>query len=215
MGRRALPKLEASLDVSRHLLRLETLTPPLDAASLFGREAPLEVEIGSGKGLFLARASLARPEHNFLGIEVAYRYAHFAAAQLAARGGTNALMLHGDALHLFAAFLRNAAATAVHVYFPDPWWKRRHHKRRVMQQPFLQQIERVLAPGGELHFWTDVEAYSRAACADIAAATGLQGHVEVSEQPTAEEQEYQTHFERRTRLGAKPVFRALYRKPLT
>ena len=213
MGRRALPKLDQTLAVSRHLLDFAALASPLDRAGLFGRTAPLEVEVGSGKGLFLSRAARERPVHDFLGCEVAFRYAHYAAAQLSRVGATNALVVHGDALRLFAELLPNASVAAVHIYFPDPWWKRRHHKRRLMQQPFLQQVERVLEPGAELHFWTDVPEYFQAACADFASATNLRGPFDVPEPSVEDDWDYRTHFERRIRMDAMPVHRALYCKP--
>jgi tRNA (guanine-N7-)-methyltransferase len=83
MGRRALPKVDPNLDLSRHLKTFDDLPQPWDAMLLFDRVAPLEVEVGSGKGLFLSGAATAKPEHNFLGVELAKRYAHFAAARLA------------------------------------------------------------------------------------------------------------------------------------
>ena len=131
--------------------------------------APLEVEVGSGKGLFLRTAAEARPEVNFLGIEIARRYAEFAAAALAKRKLTNAVMVHGDALRVFREFLPDASLAAVHVYFPDPWWKKRHKKRRVLQASLLGDIERTLQPGGTLHFWTDVEEYFHTSLEELAA----------------------------------------------
>ena len=96
MGRRALRKTDPSLDLGHHLLSLDDSTPMLDPAKLFGCGAPLEVEVGSGKGLFLHDASGALPEHNFLGIEVAQKYARFAAAKLARSERNNAIMIQGD-----------------------------------------------------------------------------------------------------------------------
>jgi len=212
MPRRALRKIDPQLDLSRHLKTTDELPQPFDPAQLFGREAPLEVEVGSGKGLFLASAAAAAPQHNFLGIEVAGKYARFAAARLAKRELANAVMLHGDGLGLFRERLADASLAAVHVYFPDPWWKQRHHKRRVMNEPFLQDVVRTLAPGGSLHFWTDVEDYYDASLELIAAHTPLIGPLEVPERPAEHDLDYRTHFERRTRLSELPVYRAEFRK---
>ncbi len=212
MGRRALRKLDPAIDLSRHLATLDALPRPWDAAALFGRVAPLELEVGSGKGLFLAAAAAAQPERDFLGIEVAAKYARFAAARLAARELPNARLVHGDARRLFAEILPAGCLAAVHVYFPDPWWKARHMKRRLMSGPFLAAIERTLAPGGALHFWTDVEEYFQAALEAIAATTRLVGPLPVAEQPAAHDLDYRTHFERRMRLHALPVYRAEFRK---
>src|SRR5207244_2113668 len=130
-----------------------------DQGALFGHGAPLEVEVGSGKGLFLARTSADHPDRNFLGIEIARKYARYAGARLARQQSTNAVIICGDALALFQRWFADASLGAVHVYFPDPWWKKRHKKRRVMNEQFLRDVERTLATGGWLHFWTDVEEY--------------------------------------------------------
>ena len=97
---------------------------------------------------------------------------------------------------------------AVHVYFPDPWWKARHRKRRVLCEPFFEQAARVLTPDGIVHVWTDVEEYFHESMA-AAAATGLfLPPRDVAERAAENEFDYRTHFERRTRLADKPVWRA-------
>src|SRR3954470_2147492 len=102
MGRRALPKIDPALDLSQHLLTVEQLlNADWNPAALFGRTAPLEVEVGSGKGLFLQNAASGTAEHDLLGVEVAYKYARFIAARLAKREIANAKSVHGDALRLF------------------------------------------------------------------------------------------------------------------
>jgi tRNA (guanine-N7-)-methyltransferase len=212
MGRRALRKIDPTLDLSRHFLEAANLPPQLDEPALFGRIAPLEVEVGSGKGLFLAAAARAQPERNFLGIEVALKYARFTAARLARLELPGARIIRGDALALFARWIPAASLAAVHVYFPDPWWKKRHRRRRVMNERFLRDVERTLAPGGRLHFWTDVQEYFQTTLELIAQATTLAGSLEVGERPAEHDLDYQTHFERRTRLHDLPVYRSEFRK---
>ena len=213
MGRRALRKPDPSLDLSRHLRETAELPRPIDFQRLFERAAPLEVEVGSGKGLFLASASRAQPDRNFLGIEVAQKYARHAAARLAREQSGNALIVRGDALQLFHDSLPNSSLAAVHVYFPDPWWKKRHKKRRVMNEQMLRDIERTLLPGGSLHFWTDVEEYFATTLEVIASVTTLEGPLAVRERAPEHDLDYRTHFERRTRLHEDPVYRAEFRKP--
>jgi tRNA (guanine-N7-)-methyltransferase len=212
MGRRALRKLSPSIDLTGHLRTFEQLPRPWDAAALFGREAPLEIEVGSGKGLFLRAAAGARPEVDFLGIEVARKYAAFAAAGAAKSGLRNVVVVEGDALRIFQESVPDASVAAVHVYFPDPWWKARHKKRRVMRDSFLRDVERVLQPGGSLHFWTDVEEYFETTLELIAAGTTLLGPLPVPETPAEHDMAYRTHFERRVRMAGEPVYRAEYRK---
>lgn len=208
MGRRALPKVDPDIDLSRHLKLFDDLPQPWDAARLFDQEAPLEVEVGSGKGLFLASAAAAQPQHNFLGIELAPRYAHFAAARLAKLKLPNAVMIGGDALRVMHEIIPTGGVAAVHVYFPDPWWKKRHRKRRVMNEALLADVVRVLEPGGRLHFWTDVEEYFQASLELIAAYPTLEGPLAVSERAAEHTLDYRTHFERRTRLAGEAVYRA-------
>lgn len=212
MGRRALPKIDPTLDVSRHLKTFDELPQPWDASQLFRRTAPLEVEVGSGKGLFLQSAATALPQHNFLGIELAHKYARFAASRLAKRELTNAVVVDGDAQRVFRELIPDASLAAVHVYFPDPWWKKRHHKRRLMNESFIADVERTLEPDGRLHFWTDVREYFELSLELLARFPTLVGPLTVAERPAEHDLDYRTHFERRTRLQQRPVYRGQFRK---
>jgi tRNA (guanine-N7-)-methyltransferase len=211
MGRRALRKVDPALDLTRHLKTFDQLPRPWDAVALFRRRAPLEVEIGSGKGLFLQTAA-ARPDTDFLGIEMSQKYAHFAAVALAQRTINNAVVVLADALRVFAEVLPDGSLAAVHVYFPDPWWKKRHKKRRVMRESLVRDIERTLQPGGRLHFWTDVEEYFHTSLELLAAHTALIGPLDVPELPAEHPMAYRTHFERRMRLHGEAVFRTYFRR---
>lgn len=213
MGRRAVPKIDPNLDLSRHWFPLEQVPRPFVPEALFARSGSLEVEVGSGKGLFLRNSATENPQSLFLGIELSHKYARYAAAQLAKRGIPNAAVIDGDALRFFAEWLPSDSVSAVHVYFPDPWWKKRHRKRRVMNESFLSDVERVLVPNGRLHFWTDVEEYFRSTCELIASRTTLIGPLAVPERPAEHDLDYRTHFERRMRQHNEPVYRAEYRKP--
>ena len=212
MGRRALRKLDPTLDLSPHFHEAADLPSTFDQADLFEKELPLELEVGSGKGLFLTAAAVNQPAHNFLGIEIARKYARFAAARLAKQKSANAFMICGDALVLFRQWFPDASLAAVHVYFPDPWWKKRHKKRRVMNEDFLRDVERTLICGGRLHFWTDVEEYFHTTLELITATVKLEGPLPVAEKPAEHDLDYRTHFERRTRKSELPVYRAEFRK---
>ncbi len=212
MGRRALPKLDPQLDLSQHLRTVEELPLPWDSAQLFAMLGPLEVEVGSGKGLFLQAAATAMPDRNFLGIEVAHKYAHHTAARLAKRSLQNAMIVEGDAQRVFREFLPDRSLAGVHVYFPDPWWKKRHRKRRVINERFLHDVVRALMPGGKFHFWTDVEEYFTTGIALVAECTPLAGPLAVAERQAEHDLDFRTHFERRMRLAKLPVYRSEFLK---
>lgn len=209
MRRKSLRKIDALYDLSYHLVEMEWLNGLVSAQSLFGQTAPLEVEVGCGKGLYLAQAAQAHPTHLFLGVEISLRYAKYSALRLLKTGVRNARVIHGDAQRFFHDHLPDQAVCAVHVYFPDPWWKKRHRKRRVLNSVFLRSVERVLQPGGRLHFWTDVEEYFQTTLQRITQETSLQGPFTPPESPQA----YRTHFERRTLLQGLPVYRAEFVRP--
>ena len=232
MGRRALRKIDSSLDLSGNLKTFDELPRPWDAEAVFGRRAPLEVEVGSGKGLFLKTAAAARPDVDFLGIEIAPKYARFSAAGLAKWTPCidqapcihqtlcidqtplqNAVVVIADAARVFHELLPDDCLAAVHVYFPDPWWKKRHRKRRVMRESFVRDVQRKLQPGGRLHFWTDIEEYFHTTLDLLAAHTSLKGPREVHEAAAEHDMDYRTHFERRMRMHGESVYRAEFRKP--
>ncbi len=212
MGRRALPKIDRTIDFSAHITEVDDLQAPFCPQSLFTDQAELEIEIGSGKGLFVLNESGSVPERNFLGNEISHKYCKFAAYRLAQRGRTNAHMLQGDGLKLFRELLPDRCAVAVHVYFPDPWWKERHRRRRVIQPQFIVDTQRVLVPGGVFHFWTDVEEYFEEAIGVIGEHSDLAGPFEIVESPAEHDMDYRTHFERRMRKNQHDVFRCQFKK---
>ncbi|MGH7193363.1 MAG: tRNA (guanosine(46)-N7)-methyltransferase TrmB [Candidatus Saccharimonadales bacterium] len=212
MPRRAVRKIDPTLDLAPYLRKIDDLPVSWRGEAIFGREVSLEVEVGSGKGLFLASAAAAAPECDFLGIELAGKYARVAAARLAKRGLRNALVVEGDGPRLFRERLPDSKLAAVHVYFPDPWWKARHKKRRIMTAAFLSDVERTLADAGRLHFWTDVKEYFETTLDLVRQVTGLAGPFEVPESQPEHDLDYRTNFERRMRLSGEPVYRAKFAK---
>lgn len=169
------------------------------------------VEVGSGKGLFLCRYAKMYPEHEIIGLELAKKYAEMSHAKLTKMGHQHACCLAVDACRWMAE-QNPDSFDEVHVYFPDPWWKKRHKKRRVLNEGMVKNIERTLKPGGELHFWTDVLEYFESTLELLAEHTKLVGPEFVPETPPENDMDYRTHFERRTRLNQLPVYRSLFRK---
>ncbi len=194
-------------------LALDVLASPAAWDQLVPAGATIEVEVGSGKGLFLQSAAAERTQHYFLGIELAVKFANRAAERLANSNLMNAKMLRGDAQVFLRDTVPTAAVTRMHVYFPDPWWRNKHKKRRVLNDQALLDIERSLKPGGEFHFWTDVLDYYELICALVMDSTTLIGPKFIPERPASHGMDYTTHFERRARLNGQPIYRALFVKP--
>ena len=125
--------------------------------AIFGNDRPVEIEIGPGTGTFILPAAGRCPETNFFGIEHSRGRAFRLQAAIAARGLTNARVLAADATCVVATLVPRASVHAVHIYFPDPWWKRRHHRRRLFTPQFVAVLAGVLVPRGRLYVATDVE----------------------------------------------------------
>ena len=137
-----------------------TAPEPLDFAALFGRQAPVVLEIGFGMGETTAAIAEAHPERDFLGVEVFMAGIGALAQRAHQRGLTNLRIIQHDAVEVVRAMIAPATLSAVHIFFPDPWPKARHHKRRLVAQPFLGELAERLQPGGTLHCATDWEHYA-------------------------------------------------------
>lgn len=194
-------------------LALDVLATPVAWDQLVPAGAIVELEVGSGKGLFLQSAATEAPQHFFLGIELAVKFANRAAERLANSKLANAKMLRGDAQAFLRDTVPSGSVSRMHVYFPDPWWRNKHKKRRVLNDQAILDIERALKPGGEFHFWTDVLDYYELICAQVMDSTDLLGPKFIPERPASHGMDYTTHFERRARLNGQPIYRALFIKP--
>jgi tRNA (guanine-N7-)-methyltransferase len=133
---------------------------PLDVEALFGRAAPLVVEVGSGMGEATARMAAADPARNVLAVDVHLQGLGRLLRRVEEIGLTNVRVAEGDAVVLLAEMLAPGAVDEVRVFFPDPWPKSRHGKRRLVQQPFLTLVATRLRSGGTLHVATDWAPYA-------------------------------------------------------
>jgi tRNA (guanine-N7-)-methyltransferase len=133
---------------------------PLDLAAVFGRHAPVVLEIGFGMGDATAQVAAAQPQTNFLGIEVHEPGVGALLRQIGERQLTNLRLLQHDAVEVLQQMIPPASLAGVHLWFPDPWHKKRHHKRRLVQPGFVNLVAARLAPGGYLHCATDWQPYA-------------------------------------------------------
>lgn len=212
MPRRALRQRIPAGDLRGILCSADDLPQPWNTESLFGAPGDLIVEVGCGKGMFLQNAAAARPSCRFLGIELAHKYAQFAAGRMQRLQLSNVRIVAGDAVQIVTELLGKETVHELHLYFPDPWWKHRHRRRRVLQKDFVKALECILVPGGQFHFWTDVQSYFEESLVLIAEATSLVGPLPVPEPVALHDLDYRTHFERRVRLNHLPVYRAEFHR---
>ncbi|HVB78333.1 MAG TPA: hypothetical protein VNE82_00110 [Candidatus Binataceae bacterium] len=142
----------------------------IDPERLFGRRAPLEVELGAGRGDFIIEYAARRPECDFLAVELAASVARVLALRAARRGLSNLRVARMDARTLVNLMLPAASLSACHVYFPDPWLTLSQQKHRMFSTGFARRLRRVLAPGAIVHVATDVEPYAMEMFAMLAGA---------------------------------------------
>ena len=140
-------------------LDVETLPRPIDWHALYGNDHPVELEIGMGKGTFLTEQAKARPETNFFGIEWARWFWRYASDRLRRNGCNNARTVRAEASFFLTEFVRPESLDVLHIYFPDPWPKARHHKRRLVNPKFMELAHRVLRARGRIQIVTDHKGY--------------------------------------------------------
>ena len=189
--------------------------PPLDAAAWFGREAPLVIEVGSGTGISTAAMAAEEPDTDVVAVEV-YQPGLAQLVGLVDRGGlTNVRMIRGDATVVLRELVGPDTLTGVRVFFPDPWPKTRHHKRRFLQSGTIELIADRLKPGGVLHIATDHADYALWIAELLATQRPDRPHVVpltfdspiLLERPT-------TKFEGRAQVEGREVNEFVYVKPL-
>jgi len=191
---------------------LDSCHLPLDWSRVFGNGNPVEIEVGFGKGLFLVSSGCARPGTNFFGIEIERKYTLFTATRLAKRGLRNVKVAACDARWFLEAHVKAGSVAAVHVYFPDPWWKNRHRKRRLFTEPFAAQCARVLAGGGHLHLVSDVETYFAETVSMLAQVDVLTPSRPAEVKDPEHEMDFLTNFERKYRRQGRSIHRGLWRR---
>ncbi|MBC7964553.1 MAG: tRNA (guanosine(46)-N7)-methyltransferase TrmB [Fuerstia sp.] len=191
---------------------IDDVGPSLSWCEFFGNDQPVELDIGCGRGLFLFNAAVTTPLTNFVGLEIDYREGRRTATRLMKQDLPNARVIGGDCRTILTQMITPGSVQAAHVYFPDPWWKKRHHKRRLFNEEFTSMLARILRSGGLVHHWTDVADY-------FEMAQGLMDHhPDFIRCPTPVEREasndmdYHTSFERKKRKLGLPIYRGLWQR---
>ena len=148
---------------NRYVLPLHPDGARLDFAALFPHPALLEADLGCGRGRFLLAHAARAPERNFIGVDILSRRLGKFDLRAAERGVTNIRLFQGDVRFALEKVFPPASLSVAYLFFPDPWPKRRHHNRRMLQPAFMDSIHRVLTDGGLFHFATDHADYFEAA----------------------------------------------------
>jgi tRNA (guanine-N7-)-methyltransferase len=205
-GRMA-PAQHAALDRLRPLLGVEVDGAPLDLQRLFGRSAPVVLEIGSGTGEVTAALAGADPHRDVLAVEVHTPGVANLLRLAESRGLRNVRVAEGDAVVVLRDMLAPDSLDEVRVLFPDPWPKARHHKRRLVRPAFVALVASRLRPGGRLHVATDWPHYAEQVL-DVVTASGLHGStVPRPDRPV-------TRFEQRALADGRPIVDVVAVRPV-
>ena len=207
--------------VTGRVVALSTVAAPMDWETFFGNAHPVEIEIGFGKGRFLLEASKRYPKVNYIGVERAQKYVeltrerfekymrHFGVHK-ASGTFSNVRLAWTDANYFLTRYVAGASVQAYHIYFPDPWPKKRQRKRRIFRNPdFLEALTRTLtSENGRLYIVTDYAAYFQEIQERLSYVSALQP-IAVNLSP---DRDIATNFEMKYVLEGRPIYRAVYEK---
>jgi tRNA (guanine-N7-)-methyltransferase len=182
--------------------------PLLDLASAFGRAAPCVLEIGFGNGDALVAMAAGSPDRNFLGAEVHAPGVGHCLLAIERLGLTNVRLLQQDAVEVLRERLPDHGLAGVHLYFPDPWHKKRHHKRRLVQPDFVALLGGRIAPGGYFHVATDWPDYAAHIQAVMAGSPAFR--TAGTDSPPGPGTRPRTRFEARGERLGHPIWEAVY-----
>ena len=171
------PAQQRALDTLLPRFGISFAPTPIVPSAVFGRVAPVMLEIGFGMGETTAAIAAAHPHHDFLGVEVHGPGVGALLNRVAAAGLTNVRVIQHDAVEVVTQMIPSASLAGIHVYFPDPWPKKRHHKRRLLQPAFVHALARRLEGGGYLHAATDWNDYAQEILATFTAEPLLENTV--------------------------------------
>lgn len=184
----------------------ETGFAPLDLPALFGNGRPVFLEIGSGKGRFLIASAIERPEVNYIGIEKSLHYHRVIRERVAKRNLQNVRLINHDAFLVMQKMIGDGTIAEVHIYFPDPWPRKREKKRRIIRPDALAEMRRVLVAGGSGIFVTDHREYFEAAAPLIGGVFRSEARTPGPEDPP------RTNYEAKYRAEGREIFEVRFWK---
>ncbi|SEQ25811.1 tRNA (guanine-N(7)-)-methyltransferase [Amphritea atlantica] len=193
---------QKAMETQWPLMGLEPDSGMLDLAQVFGREAPVVLEIGFGMGDSLIEMAKAQPENNYIGIEVHRPGVGRLLSNAEKEGLTNIRVFCHDAIEVLANCIPDGSLSTLQLFFPDPWHKKKHHKRRIVQPEFAETIRKKLKVGGVFHMATDWENYAEHMMEVMSAAPGYRNVAGESQYSPQPEWRPVTKFQKRgERLG--------------
>lgn len=184
----------------------ETGLARLDLAALFGNEHRVVLEIGSGKGRFLISSAMEQPEVNFIGIEKSLHYHRVIRDRVLKRHLENVRLINYDAFPVLRDMIPDASLAEIHIYFPDPWPRKREQKRRIIRPETLAEMQRTLAPGGSAIYVTDHREYFEAAAPLIAAVFPSEPRIPGPDDPP------RTNYEAKYRKEGRGIYEVRFWK---
>lgn len=207
------PMVKILKDYSSVALKPEDLKDKISFMQIFGRKNPLHIEIGTGKATFLLNQAMAQPDVNFLGIEWARKYYRYAVDRIGRWALKNVRIIRTDAAHFLTNFVPDNSVECFHIYFPDPWPKKRHHKRRLITPANFEQLLRCLSTAGTIRIATDHAEYFEQIQKVLAAFSDRLEKIEFFPTAGADEGEWVgTNFERKYLREQRPIYTIAVRK---
>ncbi len=191
----------------------QILDEPVNFAHIFGRGGPIHIEIGSGKGTFLLSQGRAQPDINFLGIEYANKYYRYAVDRIGRWAIENVRIIRTEAADFLTKHIADSSVNWFHIYFPDPWPKKRHHKRRFICKANMEQMLRALAENGVINMATDHSNYFDWIKAVVADVSDKAERIDFTPTAGADGPEAAgTNFERKYINQGRPIYTIAVRK---
>jgi tRNA (guanine-N7-)-methyltransferase len=198
------------MDIELHLGQLQDA---VNWSALFGNTHPIEIELGCGKGRFIIQSARQNPAVNYLGIEKSAKFFRILKQRAVDAELANIRLLRWEAAYFLGKYVPPGSIQACHIYFPDPWPKKRHRKRRLINQDFMACLAACLQAGGSILLATDFADYFEQMLASARACPELQEvYTKVLDPAAADPEQAATNYERKYLLQGRAIYKAAYSK---